>query len=284
MDPHAARSLLLSRAGNPDIGKIDGVVGAAQEPFHDLKEAAISLLMSISDQDDKFIRRKLDRVEKLFVASQETIANSAVSSHQTMTRDTAAFAQGGRVAPHQRLAAVYLSAIVTINALKGINKASHEAGLHLERAGESHKTKSAKGSTVFIGHGRSLVWLQLKEFLKDTLGLEVDEFNRVSSAGVPTVTRLEEMLGAAKFAFLIMTGEDEQKDGSFTARQNVVHEAGLFQGRLGFSKAIILLEEKCEDFSNIRGLTDIPFPEGNIKAAFEDIRRVLERERVISGD
>jgi hypothetical protein len=38
MDPHAARSLLLSRAGNPDIGKIDGVVGAAQEPFHDLRK------------------------------------------------------------------------------------------------------------------------------------------------------------------------------------------------------------------------------------------------------
>jgi predicted nucleotide-binding protein len=106
----------------------------------------------------------------------------------------------------------------------------------------------------------------------------------VSPAGIPTVTRLEEMLVTAKFAFLIMTADDEQKDGSFTALQNVVHEAELFQGRLGFNKAIILLEEKCQDFSNIRGLTDIPFPEENIKAAFEDVRRVFAREGVISGD
>jgi predicted nucleotide-binding protein len=39
-----------------------------------------------------------------------------------------------------------------------------------------------------------------------------------------------------------------------TARLNVVHEAGLFQGSLGFKKAIILLEEGCEEFCNIVGL------------------------------
>ena len=29
-------------------------------------------------------------------------------------------------------------------------------------------------------------------------------------------------------------------DGDLQARMNVVHEAGLFQGRLGFTKAIVL--------------------------------------------
>ena len=56
---------------------------------------------------------------------------------------------------------------------------------------------------------------------------------------------------------------------------NVVHEAGLFQGRLGFSRAIILLEESCEEFSNIHGLGQIRFPKGNIKAVFEDVRQLL---------
>ena len=62
---------------------------------------------------------------------------------------------------------------------------------------------------------------------------------------------------------------------------NVVHEAGLFQGRLGFTKAIVLLEEGCEEFSNIQGLGQIRFPKGNIAAAFEEIRRVLEREDLL---
>jgi predicted nucleotide-binding protein len=61
---------------------------------------------------------------------------------------------------------------------------------------------------------------------------------------------------------------------------NVVHEAGLFQGRLGFSRAIILLEDGCKEFSNINGLGQIRFPKGNIKATFEEIRQVLEREKV----
>jgi predicted nucleotide-binding protein len=170
------------------------------------------------------------------------------------------------------------------NALKGIKKASHEAALHVELAEQRQHKMPANGGTVFIGHGRALVWLQLKDFLKDTLHLDVDEFNSVSTAGIPTVTRLQEMLEAAKFAFLLMTAEDEQPDGSLNARQNVVHEAGLFQGRLGFNKAIVLIEEHCQDFSNIRGLTYISFPKGNVKAAFEDVRRVLAREGVISVD
>jgi len=65
--------------------------------------------------------------------------------------------------------------------------------------------------------------------------------------------------------------------------KNVVHEAGLFQGRLGFKKAILLLEETCEKFSNIDGLGYIPFPKGRIRAAFEDIRKVLN-ERLIASE
>lgn len=65
------------------------------------------------------------------------------------------------------------------------------------------------------------------------------------------------------------------------ARENVVHEVGLFQGHLGFRKAIILLEEGCSEFSNIVGLSQIRFPQSNISACFEEIRLVLEREGII---
>ncbi len=65
------------------------------------------------------------------------------------------------------------------------------------------------------------------------------------------------------------------------ARLNVIHETGLFQGRLGFTKAIILLEEGCEEFSNIHGLEQVRFPKGNIKFVFEEIRQILEREGLL---
>jgi hypothetical protein len=139
----------------------------------------------------------------------------------------------------------------------------------------------AHGEKVFIGHGRSPVWRELKDFLESRLHLATDEFNRIPTAGIATPNRLEEMLGVAAFAFLIMTAEDEQPDGKLTARMNVIHEVGLFQGRLDFEKAIVLLEDGCEQFSNIHGLGQIRFQKGNISAKFEEIRQVLERENVV---
>ena len=96
------------------------------------------------------------------------------------------------------------------------------------------------------------------------------------------MSRLDEMLDNAAFAFLVMTAEDESSDGKFNARLNVVHEAGLFQGRLGFKRAIILLEEGCEEFSNIYGLGQIRFPKGDVSPKFEEIRQTLEREGVVA--
>jgi len=138
-----------------------------------------------------------------------------------------------------------------------------------------------QGERIFIGHGRSLVWLQLKDFLFDRLNLKCDEFNRESVAGIATSERLKLMLDQAAFAFLVMTGEDKHADSSVHARENVIHEIGLFQGRLGMHKAIVLIEDGCAEFSNISGLTYLPFPKGHIGATFEDIRRVLERENTI---
>ncbi len=150
----------------------------------------------------------------------------------------------------------------------------------VQKAGYSSLCK-AKGDRVFIGHGQSPIWRELKDFLSERLELPWDEFNKEAVAGYTTFERISEMLNNANFAFLIMTAEDEQSDTSIHARQNVVHEVGLFQGRLGPKKAIILLENGCEEFSNIVGLSQIRFPKGHISAAFEKIRRVLERENII---
>ena len=96
----------------------------------------------------------------------------------------------------------------------------------------------------------------------------------------PSTKRGAPSLDEAAFAFLVMTAEDTHVDSTAHARENVIHEAGLFQGRLGFERAIILLEDGCAQFSNIHGLTHIGFPRDNLEPAFEEIRLVLERERV----
>lgn len=134
---------------------------------------------------------------------------------------------------------------------------------------------------VFIGHGRSDEWLKLHIFFSHTLALACDEFNIEPMAGLQTASRIESMLVSARMAFLVMTAEDQHKDGTFHARENVIHEVGLFQATLGSQRAIVLLENGCNRFSNLDGLTTIDFPVGDIMARSEEIRGVLRRERLL---
>jgi predicted nucleotide-binding protein len=143
--------------------------------------------------------------------------------------------------------------------------------------------KGRRSRTIFIGHGRSPKWLALASFLKDELHLQYEEFNRIPSAGVGTKERLREMLDRCGFALLVLTGEDVHDDRTLHARENVIHEVGLFQGRLGWRRAIVLLEEGCEEFSNIVGVGHIPFNRGAIDTCYPEIRRVLEREGLLDA-
>ena len=134
---------------------------------------------------------------------------------------------------------------------------------------------------IYIGHGRSPLWRELKDFIQDDLSLKWEEFNREAVAGISTSERMNTMLETSSFAFLLMTGEDVHADSQRHARENVIHEIGLFQGRLGQKKAIVLLEDGCHEFSNIAGLSQLRFPKNNISAIFNDIRKVLSREHVL---
>jgi predicted nucleotide-binding protein len=132
---------------------------------------------------------------------------------------------------------------------------------------------------VFIGHGgASDQWRDLKDHLHDVHGYEVVAFETGSRAGHTIRDILVEMLEGSTFAILVMTAEDEQKDETMRARQNVVHEAGLFQGRLGFSKTVILLENGTTNFSNLDGIQYVPFSPGNIRETFGDVLGAIRRE------
>jgi predicted nucleotide-binding protein len=135
--------------------------------------------------------------------------------------------------------------------------------------------------SVFIGHGRSPLWARVQLFLENDLKIKTVSYESESRAGDSIVPILERMLSEATFAVLILTAEDATTEGAKRARQNVIHEAGLFQGRLGFKKAILLRQEGLEDFSNVAGLQYIPFSDDRIEQTFYELQRVLKRERLI---
>ncbi len=131
---------------------------------------------------------------------------------------------------------------------------------------------------IFVGHGRSAQWRELKDHLQDKHGFRIEAFEAGARAGHTIRDVLEDMVSKSSFALLVLTGEDEQADGILRARQNVIHEAGLFQGRLGFARAILVLEAEVEEFSNVQGIQYIRFSKDNIKESFGEVLATIRRE------
>jgi predicted nucleotide-binding protein len=247
------------------------------------KAEIISILETeLASQSDAVLSKLKNDLEGLEPMSQHDVVEHWWPG-TIFTRDAIAMGQGNTVPAHIDAAADATSLRHSFDICNEAAKIASKAASHLKRKVPKGVAADRAGTNVFIGHGRSPLWQELKDFVQNHLRLQCDEFNRVPVAGVTNIARLIEMLDAAAIAFLVMTAEDERADGAFQARMNVIHEAGLFQGRLGFDKAIVLLEEGCKQFSNIHGLGYIPFPRGNISASFEEVRRVLERENLIDG-
>lgn len=275
-------SLIEEAAGNPSIDDISELAKKASEDFDDARSSTLSLLHAKYDlENDKFLSGLAEKIEQTKLLDKSDFIKYMSPKGQVMSRDIAALQQGSIVPPHLDVIAKVNAAVFPLKACEELRKLILKIANHTKNLEGIMAKEERIGTNVFIGHGRSADWRELKDFVNDRLGLPWDEFNRVPVAGVTNITRLAQMLEQSCFAFLVMTAEDEQADGNHHARMNVIHEVGLFQGRLGFERAIVLLEEGCEEFSNIQGLGQIRFPKGNISAIFEDVRAVLEREDII---
>lgn len=92
---------------------------------------------------------------------------------------------------------------------------------------------------------------------------------------------LENMINKSFFALIVMTAEDDQEDGRMRARQNIVREAGLLQDKLGFTRAIMIFEDGVEEFSNIHGVQQIRFSQGNIKETYGEVLATIRRKFLV---
>lgn len=275
---------LRQKAGNPDLSAVSRKAASADEAFLDAKAEMRSILMTENaDGSDAFLAQLLKDIDAIEPFDPQGLVELWSPKGQQMTRDTIVVGQGTQIPPHIVLKAETASIRQSFAICAEGAKIARKAASHIQRRGGRRVRDARVGTNIFIGHGRSAAWRELKDFVADRLQLPWDEFNRVPVAGVTNQARLAEMLDAAAIALVIMTAEDETLEGELHARMNVIHEVGLFQGRLGFTKAIVLIEEGCEEFSNIQGLGQIRFPAGNIAACFEEVRRVLEREEVIAS-
>jgi predicted nucleotide-binding protein len=284
-DSEAVRAEILRRAGVAKLTPIENVAKQARNAFEEGRDEllpAIDAVLAVhKDAALREARKKVADMDSHF--SRSDVVRAMMPS-QVMSRDSLAASAGIQVAPHIELQAWLIEQMSYKQQLEELGRKAKYFAKYLERKDRLGEPLVAKrGHRIFIGHGRSRAWRDLKDFVQERLHLPWDEFNREPVPGMSNKERLANMLDEAGFAFIVMTAEDEHADKTKHARANVVHEAGLFQGRLGFERAIIILEDGCEEFTNIEGLGQIRFPAGNITAAFEEVRRVLEREGILKG-
>ncbi|AZK93848.1 MULTISPECIES: PfkB family carbohydrate kinase [Streptomyces] len=128
---------------------------------------------------------------------------------------------------------------------------------------------------VFIAHGRNPDWLAVKAFVEQRFGLPVYSFESNSWGSRPVTEALQEYLQRCTFAICVMTAEDTTEEGLRIARQNVIHEIGLFQGRHGFDRVLVLAEEGCPSLPDESTARTATFPRHAVDKAFWHLDRAM---------
>jgi hypothetical protein len=131
---------------------------------------------------------------------------------------------------------------------------------------------------IFIGHGRADDWRDLKDHLHEQHHYPVEAYETGARAGHAMRDVLDAMMESATFAILVLTAEDEMADGQLRPGENVVHETGFFQGHLGWTRAVIPVENGVEPFSNVAGITQIRYDKGEIRSTFGDVVATVKAE------
>jgi len=259
--PNDVAARILGPSGEAALARANEAAKQALERFEEARAQTLSILGDfLAGHDDTFVSRARDEIRAIKVLDAIDIANRRSPQRHLITQDEVALLQGTWAPPHVRVESRISAVQQPVTHSRELAAQLDKLVAHISRLEKSAAGTARAGKNIFISRGRSSACKELKDFITDRLHFPCDEFDR---------TRTAEALDAAAFAFFVLTADDE--------RMTVVHEAGLFQGRLGFTKAVVLLEEGCEAFSNIP-IVQIRFPKGNISARFEEVRRVLQRE------
>lgn len=134
----------------------------------------------------------------------------------------------------------------------------------------------AETQTVFISHGRATDWREVQAYIEKDVRLETRELAQEPNGGDTVGAKLDRVAAVCDSAVIVMTGDDLDSEGLARARENVMHEIGYFQGRLGAKRVCLLHEEGVSIPSNLAGIVYVPFPKGHIAAALATVRRELD--------
>jgi hypothetical protein len=183
-DQAAVINETLRRAGltEEDLEPIHRAADAARDAFNaardDLLPTIDALLEEENDRALRDTRKKIAALKTHY--TMEEIAQIQAPK-RFMSRDSLAVSQGLTVPPHLWLETRILEWFSYGAQAKELAALARYLEKYLRKKRKMKgKSVARMDGNIFIGHGRSLVWRELKDFVEDRLGLACDEYNQVS--------------------------------------------------------------------------------------------------------
>jgi predicted nucleotide-binding protein len=144
---------------------------------------------------------------------------------------------------------------------------------------------------VFLSqaHNSSVAGI-VRELIERHLALQVVVYTDSALIGKGPFENLEAMVSQCGYAVIVLTKDDQvigrttvsvQEDsprGRKRGRQNVIHEIGYCQGRMGVERVLILFEDGVEIPSNIAYLHGQPIKSGNIEDVYRFLAKHLKKK------
>jgi len=124
-----------------------------------------------------------------------------------------------------------------------------------------------KSDKVFIVHGHNETMKLAVDSVIRKLGLTPIILHEQPNIGRTIIEKFEKLSEDVSFAIVLLSADDEMKDGKYRARQNVILELGYFIAKLGRKNVVALYQtsSEIEIPSDISGVLYEPYdnPYGN---------------------
>lgn len=151
----------------------------------------------------------------------------------------------------------------------------------LEQVETVNTSENSLPRGVFLVHHESTYSEVVRRFIEDDCGLPMHEISSTDIASGGYSERLAQQVGWGSFAVCLLSRDEMMVGGRARADQNVVYQARFFQGKYGFSRVALLIEEGRDGPSNVAGIVRLDFPSPQVDATFIDLRRMLQREGLL---
>jgi len=170
------------------------------------------------------------------------------------------------------------------NVLKFINKARKIRDSKPIEIDESNKTKAISNSivnlkNVFIVHGHdNTARLELNNIIKDDFQLNPIVLQDEPNTSIETIISKFERLASICSSAIILFTPDDESNGKFRARQNVILELGYFLGKFqdfDERKLVIIKQKNIEIPSDISGVLYLEYDK-SVKEIYYNLNKQFQ--------